>query len=119
MKVLKIGLIVLACVGVASCAGDGVPADPQVRDYSATFKPLPRESLYPADNPYNAEKERLGELLFWDPILSGDMNVSCASCHHPDFGWADGRDVSIGSDGIGLGPQRHGFEMTPFFPQRE
>ena len=41
-------------------------------------------------------------MLFWDAILSGDQNVACASCHHPDFGWADGRQFSIGSDGVGL-----------------
>ena len=28
---------------------------------------------------------RLGRLLFWDPILSGNKDVACATCHHPDF----------------------------------
>ena len=105
------------CIGVLffllGCGDDGVPADPEVRDYSQFFTPLPEAALYPADNPFNQSKEQLGELLFWDPILSGDQNVACASCHHPDFGWADGRDVSIGSDGIGLGPARTGSQMTP------
>ena len=87
-------------------------SDAQPRDYSNTFKPL-TSSLYPSNNPYNESKEQLGEFLFWDPILSGDQNTSCASCHHPDFGWADGRAFSIGSDGIGLGPARYGFEVTP------
>ena len=48
----------------------------------------------------------LGQLLFYDPILSGNRAVSCATCHHPDFGTADGVALSIGDGGIGLGPER-------------
>ncbi len=50
--------------------------------------------------------EELGRLLFWDPILSGDKDVACATCHHPDFAYADGRDLSLGPGSIGLGPSR-------------
>lgn len=50
--------------------------------------------------------EELGRLLFWDPILSGHRDVACASCHHPDFAWADGRALSLGAGSIGLGPAR-------------
>ena len=50
----------------------------------------------------------LGRLLFWDPILSGNKNISCGTCHHPKFGTADGVSLSIGEGGIGLGPQRFG-----------
>lgn len=52
------------------------------------------------------ELEELGRLLFWDPILSGELDVSCATCHHPDFGYADGRALPIGVGGQGLGPAR-------------
>ena len=31
---------------------------------------------------------------------------SCATCHHPAFGYADGLDLSIGAHGVGLGPTR-------------
>jgi cytochrome c peroxidase len=51
-------------------------------------------------------KEELGRLLFWDPLLSGPKDVSCASCHHPDFGYADGRDLARGTGSVGLGPLR-------------
>jgi cytochrome c peroxidase len=50
--------------------------------------------------------EELGRLLFWDPILSGNRDVACASCHHPDFAWADGRALSLGTGSAGLGPSR-------------
>src|SRR5919108_4636657 len=48
----------------------------------------------------------LGRLLFWDPILSGHKDVACATCHHPDFAYADGRDLSRGAKAVGLGPAR-------------
>jgi cytochrome c peroxidase len=38
----------------------------------------------------------LGRLLFFDPILSKDGSISCASCHQPDKGFSDGLDRSIG-----------------------
>ncbi len=50
--------------------------------------------------------EELGRLLFWDPILSGNRDVACATCHHPDFAYADGRELSLGTGSVGLGPSR-------------
>jgi cytochrome c peroxidase len=110
---IQVSFIVVACVTLMGCENAGMGNDAQIRDYSDSFTVLPSVPLYPSNNPYSETKEQLGELLFWDPILSGDQNTSCASCHHPDFGWADGRSFSIGSDGIGLGPARYGFEFTP------
>lgn len=60
---------------------------------------LPIEVIYPANNPQSTQKEELGRLLFWDPILSGGMDISCASCHHPDFAYADGLERSAGVGG--------------------
>lgn len=58
-------------------------------------------------SPSYAEVE-LGWLLFYDPILSGNKNISCATCHHPRFGTADGVALSLGEGGTGLGPDRVG-----------
>lgn len=44
----------------------------------------------------------LGRYLFFDPVLSSDGSVSCASCHHPDKGFSDGRARSVGMDGVEL-----------------
>jgi cytochrome c peroxidase len=41
----------------------------------------------------------LGKKLFFDPILSRDGKVSCASCHKPDHSFADDKPVSIGING--------------------
>ena len=56
--------------------------------------------------PSSMPEEELGRLLFWDPVLSGPMDVSCATCHHPDFAYADGRALSLGPGAVGLGPDR-------------
>ena len=48
----------------------------------------------------------LGQLLFYDPILSGNREVACATCHHPDHGTSDGVSLGLGDGGTGLGPAR-------------
>ncbi len=55
-----------------------------------------------------ADRVELGKLLFFDPVLSGSNDLSCAHCHHPDLGFADGRGRAMGHGGIGFGPERHG-----------
>ncbi|QQS48397.1 MAG: right-handed parallel beta-helix repeat-containing protein [Acidobacteriota bacterium] len=59
-------------------------------------------------NPVTSEKVALGRLLFFDPIISGDNTQSCATCHHPDLGFTDGRNISMGIGGKGVGPARTG-----------
>lgn len=58
---------------------------------------------FPAMDPARVQ---LGQLLFYDPILSGNKNISCGTCHHPKFGTSDGMSLSMGEGGIGLGPDR-------------
>ncbi|MEP5764153.1 MAG: cytochrome c peroxidase [Halieaceae bacterium] len=48
---------------------------------------------------FTPEQIDLGRYLFFDPALSADGTVSCASCHHPDFGFSDGLARSVGIDG--------------------
>lgn len=49
--------------------------------------------------PQKITKERLGEMLFFDPILSEDSSISCASCHKPAFAFADTSAFSKGVHG--------------------
>ena len=56
--------------------------------------------------PGQPPKVALGRLLFWDPVLSGPRDVACGTCHHPEFGYAENRDLSIGVTGSGLGQRR-------------
>lgn len=48
----------------------------------------------------------LGRLLFFDKILSGNRNISCATCHHPLAGSGDGLALPVGEGGRGLGITR-------------
>ena len=43
----------------------------------------------------NSQLSKLGAELFFDPILSGDKSLSCATCHHPIFSMTDGRVLPI------------------------
>ena len=49
---------------------------------------------------------KLGQALAFDPILSGNHDVACMTCHLPQFATGDGRSLSIGAGGSGLGPAR-------------
>ncbi len=61
------------------------------------FPPIPSFS----ENPLTAQGIKLGRMLFYDPILSGDSTQSCASCHSQAFGFTDnGKRFSTGIDGI-------------------
>ena len=61
------------------------------------------DAEFPAANSAQIE---LGQLLFFDPILSGNKNISCATCHHPRFNTSDGVSLGLGEGGSGLGPDR-------------
>lgn len=54
----------------------------------------------PPDNPQTKEKIELGKMLFFDPRLSGNNRISCATCHNPKLGWSDGlpRGKSVTGD---------------------
>ena len=56
-----------------------------------------------ADNPMTPAKAELGKALFFDPRLSGNGTVSCASCHNPALGWSDGLKTGVGINGTVLG----------------
>ena len=51
-------------------------------------------------------KAKIGQLLFYDKILSGNRNIACATCHHHDHAGADGLSLGIGEGGRGVGPAR-------------
>jgi len=61
----------------------------------------------PEDNPMTAAKVALGKQLYFDPRLSKDGTVSCATCHDPAKGWTDQLPVSTG---VG---SKHGTRNAP------
>lgn len=76
------------------------------------------ERLTEADfPPIDAAKASLGQLLFYDPILSGNRNISCGTCHHHDHASADGLSLGIGEGGTGVGPDRSATDIDRRVPR--
>lgn len=99
------GWSVLAMVALGGCVldeqtggdDDLVDSGPEVdEDPPRSPLALPLVPPDPANNPTSPEKVALGRLLFWDPVLSGDRNVACATCHDPELGYADALRTPIG-----------------------
>ena len=59
----------------------------------------PKTGLPAARDGFSPQQIDLGRYLFFDPLLSADGSLSCASCHHPELGFSDGRPRSVGVDG--------------------
>lgn len=74
---------------------DGNPTHPYVINTTAAFPPL----KLPVDNPLTEEGVMLGRMLFYDPIMSKDSTISCASCHRLNLAFVDGAKVSKGIRG--------------------
>lgn len=59
---------------------------PFVVEVPSNFEELP----YPPNNLFSKEKIELGKMLFYDPVLSANNTVSCATCHHQRIAFTDG-----------------------------
>lgn len=66
---------------------------------------------------FDAKRAKLGQLLFYDKILSGNRNISCGTCHSHDHATTDGLSLGIGEGGIGLGSKRR-FPKGGEMPQK-
>jgi len=53
----------------------------------------------PEDNPMTVGKVELGKMLFFDPVLSRDSSISCASCHLPEHSFSAPKRSSFGAEG--------------------
>ncbi len=73
--------------------------------------PLPQADAVFAEP--DMDQVRLGWHLFYDPILSGNRTVACATCHHPRFATGDGLSLGLGDGGIGIGPARRADPDNP------
>ncbi len=97
MRSSRIAVVTALAVllGTSIIVGDvtGLPLPVRNRDYRDEGRPDPREV-------------ELGRLLFFDKILSGNRNISCATCHHPLTATGDGLSLSVGEGGSGLGAAR-------------
>lgn len=55
------------------------------------------QASWEAIPPVDIAQAELGRLLFYDPVLSVNNDISCATCHHPDMGFGDGRELALGA----------------------
>ena len=102
----KYGLFLFASL-LLSCGDtyEKVPAKQKLK-VVPTLAALPKTGKAPKNNQPSKEKEKLGQLLFFDPILSGNKDVACATCHHPNNGYAEFLDLSLGVNAKGFGSKR-------------
>lgn len=102
-------LLIIVMIIVASCKKDDPNSDVPLFDlqgiaynptsHSIVSPPLFPQMEIPADNPTTKEGIILGRFLFYDPILSRDSSISCATCHKQELAFTDGLAKSIGIDG--------------------
>tara|TARA_B100000900_G_scaffold415248_1_gene444422 strand:- start:6161 stop:7120 length:960 start_codon:yes stop_codon:yes gene_type:complete len=92
MKVILYFSNLVAFIVLASCTPEH---SPELLSELATWPQME----YPSDNQPDALKIALGEKLFFDPILSIDSSISCASCHKENYGLADYVAISPGVEG--------------------
>lgn len=86
-----LGLAVVAALSVFRPAG-----------IAQTKLKWPQPVPFPKSNPTTPAKVRLGKQLFFDPRLSGDNKMSCATCHLPDKAFGDGLKRGKGHNGKAL-----------------
>ena len=102
MKTYK-QLTLLAVAFVAATTAYTVGAE--MITIAALPEPVADIDYYESGAP-DAAKVQLGRVLFFDKELSGNRNISCATCHHPVAGTGDGLPLPIGEGGEGLAAER-------------
>lgn len=85
------GLICLVSLHVTKAAGPNI---------------LPQPLMETDFHPFDPKLAEIGRLLFYDPVLSGNRNISCGTCHHHELASGDGLALGIGEGGEGLGSNR-------------
>jgi cytochrome c peroxidase len=98
-----LAFLILAGLAILACSKKETPEATKETPQHKLAIPAGLEQDYarfvPADNPLTAEKIELGKMLYFDPRLSVDGTVSCATCHNPIFGYSNGVQFSPGFKG--------------------
>src|SRR6516162_5195605 len=85
----------IALLGVLAPAAAAESEAERLKQAQGLFQPLPRDMATP-DAPITPQRVDLGRLLFFDPRLTLDADLSCSSCHQPERHGTDGLPKSIG-----------------------
>ena len=92
MRWLWFSIIVLTCFSCRDDEEAGPLIFPDLMEVPAGFPPVD----FPEGNEFTDTRWALGKKLFFDPVLSVDSSISCASCHLPELAFSDDQRVSIG-----------------------
>ena len=93
---LAILLLVFCYLSLIAIVAEAQEAELQLlQQAQQLFKPLPKD-MATAEVPITAAQIQLGRMLFFDPRLSLDGIVSCATCHKPALYGTDALSKSIG-----------------------
>lgn len=93
LTIVGIGMAVAASLlAAAPPHAEGTGAHPAERWRKAFARPdaVPGSKT----NPPSIQKIELGRRLFFEPALSANGKISCATCHVPELGFADGVERS-------------------------
>ena len=101
-----------AIIAVACILGGGDDSYPAVP--AALGTPDPARLLVSEDEPATPAQVALGRQLFFDPRLSGNGTISCATCHDPARGFADGMVTGLGAHGERLSRNTPGLTNVGF-----
>ena len=102
----KIYILIFALVGLVACKDDD-KVDTVQHDttaYTLQFGDFPAPDIAP-DNELTVQGVKLGRMLFYEEMLSGDGTMSCASCHMQEFAFTDTAQFSTGIRGMQGGRQ--------------
>jgi cytochrome c peroxidase len=89
-------LLITLFLGISCGKEVFAPGDTPFEPYLPAGFPTP---VAPTDNGYSPARWKLGKRLFYDPALSRDSSVSCASCHHHGYAFSDTLALSLGVAG--------------------
>jgi cytochrome c peroxidase len=95
---LVAGLLAAGVIAASRVPQPDALAEPRPAK-QAGLPPQALKAAIPAQEPLTPERVELGKKLFFEPLLSADGSVSCATCHDPALAFTDGRPVSVGIHG--------------------
>lgn len=97
------GFVLIFCCSIlfVNCSDNSVSTTENITEWEVDLSlyDVPEgfpEIEYPEDNYPTKAKIELGKKLFFDPILSDDRTISCASCHFPEYAFSDTVALSKG-----------------------
>jgi cytochrome c peroxidase len=94
---------------LAACSRDSTgvtpppPPDAELRELISRWGVIP---ILPNATPSNPALAELGRALFFDKILSGNRDVSCATCHSARSSFSDGLSLAVGTGGVNMSTHR-------------